>query len=61
MSLEELMKNMSFTDDKVVFDKYFFYNILLPCFKNSIAYKKLLIEIANENKNLKDKIDRGEK
>lgn len=61
MSLQELMKNMSFTDDKVVFDKYFFYNILLPCFKNAIAYKKLLIEIANENKNLKDKINRGEK
>lgn len=54
MSEEELLKYMHFTDDNVVFDKSFYQNIMLPCFKNTITYKKIVELLQKEKQDLID-------
>ena len=52
----ELLKYMSFTDDKVMFDKCFYQEVMMPCFSNSITYKNIVKELEKENQQLKEDI-----
>lgn len=56
MSEEELLNYMSFTDDKVIFDKQFYQDVMLSCFNNSIKYKIIIKQLHQENKQLKEKL-----
>ena len=56
MNKEELLKYMSFTDDKVMFDKCFYQEVMMPCFSNSITYKNIVKELEKENQQLKQQL-----
>ncbi len=44
MSEEELLKYMTITEDKVIFDKVFYENTVINCINNSIKTKYILAE-----------------
>lgn len=58
MNEEELLKHISFTDDKVIFDKSFYQEVMLPCFSNSITYKNIVKELQLENQQLKQQLEK---
>lgn len=58
MNEEELLKYMSFTDDKVMFDKCFYQEVMMPCFSNSITYKNIVKELEKENQQLKEQLEK---
>ena len=60
MNEEELLKYMSFTDDKVMFDKCFYQEVMMPCFSNSITYKNIVKELEKENQQLKEQLQQKE-
>ena len=60
MNEEELLKYMSFTDDKVMFDKCFYQEVMMPCFSNSITYKNIVKELEKENQQLKEQLKQKE-
>lgn len=60
MNEEELLKYMIFTDDKVMFDKCFYQEVMMPCFSNSITYKNIVKELEKENQQLKNQLQQKE-
>lgn len=60
MNEEKLLKYMSFTDDKVMFDKCFYQEVMMPCFSNSITYKNIVKELEKENQQLKEQLQQKE-
>ena len=48
MSEEELLRHMSFTDDKVIFDKFFYENVIIDSMNNAINQKQQLISFSED-------------
>lgn len=44
MSEEELLKYMTITDDKIIFDRVFYENTVMNCIDNAIKIKHILTE-----------------
>ncbi len=42
MTEEELLKYITITDDKVIFDKSFYVDIIIPCINNTINKQQLI-------------------
>ena len=52
MTEEELLKYVTITDDKVIFDKNFYEDIMIPCMKNTINKKILIYFLEDKIKNI---------
>ena len=57
MTEEELLKHMTITDDKVIFDKEFYVDIVVSCMNNAVNKTKLISFLEDKIKEYKNKLN----